>query len=552
MADLATVERAFMNAHRAGDARAAGILAAEVKRLRSAPPQDVAKAPLPDADPQRPNVEGKSNRELSWADTGKDAVQSLGSGLVRGVTGLVGLPGDIGRLAIAGMGKLNNDDPAEIARLQQSFPIPSSEEVTSAVERNVTGPLHESRSTSGDYAQTIGEFAPAALSGPGGLIRKTALTVLPAVASQAAGDIPGIKGTAAEPYFRFGGAISGGIAANARKGTNLIKEIGKDAPSQSQIKQETNALYSALDNGGVKYDSIGYDNMLTGLASKLQTFRARKAPLSHDTLDYLATQKGKSPSFRDMEDMRQEATTILREHTASNTDKAAARIIVSELTKFAEKSALITNGSIPANQVAGLAAKARELARRNIIAKHLNEISRKAPNYVAGTDSGIKNQIKSYLNSGKGVGLSDAEKMAFEKLVRREGIYNLLSTAGGRMNLSIGPSVAAAIGALLGGPAGAIIGAGTSAATHLAARKVSEIISQKALDNALKVVLAGPKAQQAAVKTIEQRISDARKRTGISSVNAGKDQKSKENPVMFTDAEGNQYGYDGKLLNVSP
>ena len=505
--------------------------------------------PVAVATPQVSNETEKSNRELSAADTAVDVVKSAGSGLVKGVTGLAGLPGDIARLAITGMGKLNGDDPSEIARLNENFPIPGSEGITAAVERYVTGKLHESRSTAGDYAGTIGEFAPAALSGPGGLARKAAMTVIPAVTTQAAGDIPGIKGTAAEPYVRAVGAVAGGLAANARKGTNLIKEIGKDAPSHSRVRQEANALYKALDDGGVKYGAVGYDNMLTDLASKLQNFRAKKAPMSHDTLEYLATQKGKSPSFRDMEDMRQEATAILRDHTVSNTDKAAARIIVGELTKFAEKSALITNGSIPANQVASMAAKARELARRNIIAKQLNEISRKAPNYVAGTDSGIKNQIKSYLNS-KGSGLTPAEHEAFTKLVRREGIYNLLSTAGGRMNLSVGPGVGGATGAVLGGPVGAVVGAAASTATHLAARKVSEIISQKAMDDALKVVLAGPKAQQAAIKAVEKKISDARLRRVANAENAY--QQGKGKPVMFTDAKGNQYGYDGKRLGVSP
>lgn len=185
----------------------------------------------------------KSNRELSMGDTAMDVLKSAGAGVVRGVTGLAGMPGDIGRLAIVGMGKINKDDPAEIERLQQNFPIPGSADVTDAVERNVTGPLHKSRSTAGDYAGTIGEFVPAVAAGPGGLVRKGAQAVIPAIASETAGKMT--EGTAAEPYARAITAIATGapLAGSKRATTNkILRDASKTSKAMQQAKNDAYKL----------------------------------------------------------------------------------------------------------------------------------------------------------------------------------------------------------------------------------------------------------------------------------------------------------------------
>lgn len=68
--------------------------------------------------------------------------------------------------------------------------------------------------TAGEYAKTIGEFVPAALAGPGGIVRRAlAQTVAPAVTSETAGQLT--EGTAAEPYARIVGAVGGALAPAA-------------------------------------------------------------------------------------------------------------------------------------------------------------------------------------------------------------------------------------------------------------------------------------------------------------------------------------------------
>lgn len=70
--------------------------------------------------------------------------------------------------------------------------------------------LSDPTTTAGQYARTVGEFAPGAIAGPGNLATRVATQdVLPAVASEAAGQAT--VGTKAEPWARVGAAILGGF-----------------------------------------------------------------------------------------------------------------------------------------------------------------------------------------------------------------------------------------------------------------------------------------------------------------------------------------------------
>lgn len=66
---------------------------------------------------------------------------------------------------------------------------------------------HKPQTKGGEYARTLGQFAPAAIM-PGGALARTANVVVPAVASEAAGQAT--KDTQLEPYARLAGALAGG------------------------------------------------------------------------------------------------------------------------------------------------------------------------------------------------------------------------------------------------------------------------------------------------------------------------------------------------------
>lgn len=194
-----------------------------------------------------------------------DIGKSAGVGVAKGVIGLAGLPADAAKLIgsvsdkatdyLAGklgngqaispddsigqrllkahnLGQLMTGNPDQ-QPLVGDLPIGSAG-IQKGVE-SVTGPFYKPQSTGGQYAQTAGEFAPAALSGPGGILRRLITqAAIPAVTSETAGQVT--KGTAAEPYARVAGGILGG--GLARPITSAAETIA--APLISNIQARTN------------------------------------------------------------------------------------------------------------------------------------------------------------------------------------------------------------------------------------------------------------------------------------------------------------------------
>lgn len=152
-----------------------------------------------------------------------DVLKSAGVGLAKGAIGLAGLPGDVAELGAQGIDaasrfvgdKIGVDVPV---RAPQE-PTYGSAQLQRAIESK-TGEFYKPQTTAGEYAQTIGEFAPGALM-PGGVAARAGQVIVPALASETAGQLT--KGTAAEPYARFAGALVGGI------GTSLASRPGTAA-----------------------------------------------------------------------------------------------------------------------------------------------------------------------------------------------------------------------------------------------------------------------------------------------------------------------------------
>lgn len=173
-----------------------------------------------------------------------DVAKSGGVGVGRGLIGLAGLPSDAAALLSTGVDKyLANpiNRALGLNETDRSGPgLLGSQSIQKGVE-SVTGDFYKPKTTAGEYAQTVGEFAPAALGGPGGILRRVGAQVLaPALASETAGQIT--KGTDAEPYARFAGAIAGpGIVTAGRR-------LATPFPASA----ERAAMTSALEGEGVQ------------------------------------------------------------------------------------------------------------------------------------------------------------------------------------------------------------------------------------------------------------------------------------------------------------
>lgn len=146
-----------------------------------------------------------------WLDTAADVGKSAASGVARGVAGLIGLPGDVKQ----GVGWLVGNAPRLVGgsavqrpnTLDENLALPTSQQATGVIDRAVGG-LHKPETMAGEYAQTVGEFLPAAAGGLGNMVR---YGVVPALASETAGQLT--KGTDLEGGARFAGALLGGGAS---------------------------------------------------------------------------------------------------------------------------------------------------------------------------------------------------------------------------------------------------------------------------------------------------------------------------------------------------
>lgn len=142
-----------------------------------------------------------------------DVAKSYGVGLAEGGIGLAGLPGDavqLGGAAIDQMASKPKLPPAAVPKPQTDLPqsvpeplIPGSRQLRNIAEQQF-GKFYEPQTIPGEYARTTGQMTPNALL-PGGPARRLANVLLPAIASETAGQAT--KGTSSEPYARVGAGV---------------------------------------------------------------------------------------------------------------------------------------------------------------------------------------------------------------------------------------------------------------------------------------------------------------------------------------------------------
>jgi len=163
-----------------------------------------------------------------------DVAKSTAIGAVEGGLGIAGMAGDLSNLLAKGSQKAT-DFIAEKTGLDPGpraaeTVLPTSASLQKHVE-DVTGDFYEPKTTYGQYGRTAGQFLPAALAGPGGIVRKVAMqAAVPGIASEAAGQVT--AGTPMEPYARAAAGIAAGAggAALSRPAT-AAEAIRKQLPN---------------------------------------------------------------------------------------------------------------------------------------------------------------------------------------------------------------------------------------------------------------------------------------------------------------------------------
>lgn len=183
-----------------------------------------------------------------------DVVKSAGSGLAKGTIGIAGLPGDVSEYGARGIDRLTKliggQLGLDVPDRKDRDPTYGQADIRSAVE-GVTGKFYEPQTVAGEYAQTIGEFAPGALIGPGGLAARAASVVVPAIASETAGQLT--KGSAWEGPARLGAALVGGVgvglASRPSTASRAIREALPDGVTPQMVDDAARLMDDAARRG---------------------------------------------------------------------------------------------------------------------------------------------------------------------------------------------------------------------------------------------------------------------------------------------------------------
>lgn len=183
--------------------------------------------------------------QISFGDAALDVAKSGGIGLAQGAIGLATLPGNLEYLGRLGIDKAATTLGFEDPKTSSDTVLPTFGDVKSGVE-SVTGKFYEPKTTAGEYARTIGEFAPMAALGPGAMGMRAANVVAPALASETAGQLT--KGTAAEPWARAAGALAGGMVPTAAMRT-ITPVSGGEAVRAAHVANLKNEGVTALTAG---------------------------------------------------------------------------------------------------------------------------------------------------------------------------------------------------------------------------------------------------------------------------------------------------------------
>jgi hypothetical protein len=193
---------------------------------------------------------GFGSKEVS--DKIRDLALSAGTGFAKGLSDIVGLPGNIGELgtslADALVAKVRGRDDIDTSVPgSMSVPFPTSEDVQQAAS-TVTGIKgHTPESTAGRYVEAAARGAAGAPAGPAGMLAGATGGVAGEAAGQA-GANPILQAVAAMIGSAAGPAAIGTVGKVASGAGGLIKSLPGGGGIGEGVKRAGQALQSETDN----------------------------------------------------------------------------------------------------------------------------------------------------------------------------------------------------------------------------------------------------------------------------------------------------------------
>lgn len=431
-------------------------------------------------------------------------------------TGLAGMPGDIGRLAV--IPQTEGIIPSPAAVLSK---LPSTAQVQDYVSglTGFTPKPYEEMTTAEKYARTVGSFLPNALTAPQktlvkgagrampvveSLARRAANVVIPGVASEAAGQA--VEGEPLEPVARVAGALIGGRVAG---GLPTPQTAAKKAGVPLEVlKDQTNQAYTGLRNAGIVYDRNAFVNTLDDAASELKISGSESDSVSK----IINNLKGIGPNQLDwtqLDEIRQNLGRIAYGGQTAEKDQIAARMVLKRINALeTSPNFYMKPGAekLSASDIAEKTKEARDLAQRRIKTRQIESIIDLAPTYAGTPENNIRAGFRRLLRDIKkkeSIGWSKEEIAAIEDVANGRQIVQSLSKLSPSLRESI-PGMTAAGSAAIG--AGALFGPAAAlapTAVGVPARVMSGRRTGAAAKRAAALVSAPKAIQQDAITAAE-------------------------------------------------
>lgn len=455
----------------------------------------------PSAQPQANQTSPPQQQTIS---TLGDVARMGGAGLFQGGAAILGAPGDIGRLAGAGIQYLGakvglGSQTKNALTGYQNFTdhfLPTSGEINNFVQNHL-GKYPQAQTTAGAYANTIGQFAPNLLAPEESVPAKLGRLLVPAVASETAGQIT--KGTELEPWARFGGALLGGTVQGTAESL-LGKPDAIAIPTVADLKAASGNAYDAAEQAGVIINKDAVQNLGNQIKSAVadagidQTLHPQAMAAVNRILN-----TNDNVTFKGLDILRRVANGAAQSNSPD--ERRIARIVVDHIDDFVENMGPNDVLSGDAQQAASSIQDARSLWSRAAKGQILDDIMEKAKNSAQNqTGAGIENAVRTSFrqlanNKQKFSRFNPDEQAAILKVVRGGPLENTLKYFG-----KFGPQspiysgIAAGVGGAIGsvaGPGGAAVGAAMAPMIGAAARSAAANATLKNADLASMLVRNG-------------------------------------------------------------
>lgn len=442
-------------------------------------------------------VTGKQYIEVNPAPSaGEDVAKSLGIGAVQGALSLTDLPYWLDRGLQKGNELLQKYGPEGLTVPREpGFTRGKPSEVIQREIETVTGPFYQPQTKAGEYARTVGEFVPAVVTGPGGLVRR-ALTqaVAPGLASEGAGQLA--KGTAAEPYARIGGALLGGGVGSVASSATMARAPLKGVPTTKELFDQGGNLYKTAEAQGMTIMQSAMRKLADDIGNALAK-RGTDQGLHPEALSVfkrIDAAGNQNVSLEGLEILRRLANEALQSPLKRERDRAhLIRDSIDDFIKNLKPSDVMVSGDMK------VATKTLQEARVNwakaskaeTIERLISKAELASSRFTgSGYENALRNEFRKLAGNDNAMRrFSAAEQDAIRKVVKGGPLDNAMRALGRlsiRGPVSGAPAIAGGLTALGGGGMGPLAGGlalgglgelGRSAATGLTSRNVNNVLA---------------------------------------------------------------------------